>query len=334
MTKRKVDIILGGQWGSEGKGNIVSKIADRYDLLIRTGGPNAGHQVKFENNSTFTFHHLPSGSLHNKKAPIYLCAGCVINPVKLLEEIASAGIPKTRIKIHPQAAIITEEHIEREKKLFAHIGSTSQGVGAATIQKILREDTGTALARDCEMLRPMVCDEVIPIIQEASNILLEGTQGTLLSLHHGDWPYVTSRDTTAAGFLSEAGLSPLWVRDIIMVVRSYPIRVQNPEGGTSGPMGIETTWEEVAAKIGENPVKLKERERTSTTKRQRRVAQFNYAYLKYATMLNGPNQIALTFADYLTKDELTYMVHTIEMVTGVPVRFISRGFGPQFVEER
>src|SRR5690606_13520366 len=107
-------------------------------------------------------------------------------------------------------------------------------------------------------------------------VMLEGTQGTGLSLFHGTYPWVTSRDTTVAGCLSEAGISPNRVRKVIMVCRSYPIRVQNPAGATSGPMAREINWETVAERSGVPVEELQSNERTSTTKRKRRVAEFDW----------------------------------------------------------
>lgn len=105
--------------------------------------------------------------------------------------------------------------------------------------------------------------------------MLEGTQGTGLSLYHGPYPYVTSRDTTVAGCLADAGISPSRVRKVIMVCRTYPIRVESPSGKTSGPMSREIDWKEVSRRSGVPESELREAEVTSTTKRKRRVSEFD-----------------------------------------------------------
>src|SRR5207249_9540171 len=105
------------------------------------------------------------------------------------------------------------------------------------------------LARNIPELRPFVREtrEVLDrAFVDRRRVFLEGTQGTGLSLYHGHYPYVTSRDTTVAGCLAEAGISPRRVRKIIMVCRTYPIRVQSPAEGTSGPMSQPITWREIS----------------------------------------------------------------------------------------
>ncbi len=127
-AERLVDVLIGGQYGSEGKGNIVGHIAAEYDLLVRVGGPNAGHQVYAEPEPEKYFH-LPSGTTRAPDATLLLGPGAVINPRKLLDEIARHGIAKGRLVIDRQAVIITEEDMRREAELFSNISSTAQGVG-------------------------------------------------------------------------------------------------------------------------------------------------------------------------------------------------------------
>src|SRR5258705_4253692 len=147
--------------------------------------------------------------------------------------------------------IISDKDIRDETGLQASIGSTGQGVGYATARKVLRGGGSkqVKLARDIAVLRRYVRD-ALEILDEAyakgRRVFLEGTQGTGLSLHHGDYPHVTSRETTVGGCLGEAGISPARVRRIIMVCRTYPIRVQSPLGGSSGHMSRELTWAEIA----------------------------------------------------------------------------------------
>ncbi|GAI56309.1 unnamed protein product, partial [marine sediment metagenome] len=193
---------------------------------------------------------------------------------------------------------------DKEEALRRSIGSTKQGVGAATARRILERDSGPSLARDIPELKPYL-DCALEVLEDTfsrnGRVLLEGTQGTGLSLYHGDYPYVTSRDTTVAGCLAEAGIAPNRVRRVVMVCRTYPIRVESPADGTSGPMSQEITWTKVGRRSGKDPKKLRQAEMTSTTQRQRRVGEFDWDLLRRATLLNGPTDVALTFTDYLSK---------------------------------
>lgn len=336
-----VDILVGGQYGSEGKGHIASFIAHEYDVLVRSGGPNAGHQVYGD--PVITFHHLPSGSSRNLKAPIILAAGSIINVQKLRKELEITKVNAGRLMVDENATIIDDEDIKREQELQKKIGSTAQGVGSAAARRILRSlaNPQTKLAKDDPFLSQYVCDTKEALgnfYAEGKKILAEGTQGSALSLYHGPYPYVTSRDTNAAGLMAETGIAPAAVRRVIMVCRTFPIRVQSPNGETSGPMTGETNWDVVAqsAKVDENI--LKNKEITSTTKRQRRVAHFDWELLKRSSLINMPTDIALTFADYLSDknaqasrfEQLTIetkaFIKDVEMVSNSPVSFVSVGF--------
>src|SRR5260370_1473368 len=114
-------------------------------------------------------------------------------------------------------------------------------------------------------------DDVEKELSEGKRILIEGTQGTGLSLYHGDYPYVTSRDTTVAGCLSEAGIAPTSVRRVIMVCRAYPIRVQNPKNGTSGPLSQEIDWRVVSKRSGIPLKVLMKHEKVSVHERSRQL---------------------------------------------------------------
>ena len=123
-----------------------------------------------------------------------------------------------------------------------------------------------------------------------ADILIEGTQGSALSLLHSHWPYCTSIDTNAAGIISEVGIAPSRVTDVLMVVRTYPIRV----AGNSGPMKNETTWEDISNNVGQHV-----EEKTTVTKKVRRVAEWDQELYEQSCILNEPTEIALMFADYI-----------------------------------
>lgn len=344
-----VDVLIGGQYGSEGKGNIVGHIAPEYDLLVRVGGPNAGHQV-FAEPEPEKYFHLPSGTQRAPNAKLLLGPGAVINPTKLLDEIAKHGISSERLIIDRQAIVISDDDIEQEKVRFGNISSTAQGVGIASARKLTgRSDykagTDLFLAKDCGDLQPFL-GSARKVLADAfvrgHRILLEGTQGTSLSLHHGQYPHVTSRDTTVAGCLADAGIAPSNVRRVIMVCRTYPIRV----GGPSGPMEYEVDMGEIHRRSGIPLDPLKSAERTTTTNKERRIAEFDWEQFKDSVQLNGPTDIALTFVDYfgienrkafrfeqLTDDTIRF-VEEVERVSGRPVSLLSTDFNWRNVIDR
>jgi adenylosuccinate synthase len=341
-----VDVVVGGQYGSEGKGQIVAHLAKEYDLLVRVGGPNAGHKV-FEIPEPYAHHQLPSGT-RKSEAKLLIGPGAVIRVDKLLKEIAECRVETGRLCIDRNVMIITDDDIKSESDLVRNIGSTGQGVGAATARRILKRDKATLLAQHIPELRPYVGNalEVLDeILSNNGKVLLEGTQGTGLSLFHGIYPYVTSRDTTILGCLAEAGIPPNRVRKSVIVCRTYPIRVGNPEKETSGPLR-EISWEEIASRSGYNVETLRKAERTTTTNRPRRIGEFEWMLLHRAAFLNGATDVALTFTDYIDKknvnakrfEQLTQetinFIQEVERVAAAPVSLISTGFNSRSIIDR
>jgi adenylosuccinate synthase len=342
-----VDVIIGGQYGSEGKGQIAGFLSKEYNLLVRVGGPNAGHTV-FEDPKPYTHHQLPSGT-RKCDAPLLLGPGMVLNVEKLIKEISDCEVEYDRLSIDPQAMIIEEQDIKAEGNIKEKIGSTAQGVGAASARKIMSRGEKINLAKDVPELKPYIRPAIEVLTRTFANngkVLVEGTQGAGLSLYHGSYPYVTSRDTTVSGCLAEAGIAPSHVRRVIMVCRAYPIRVQNPKDGTSGPMIGEITWKEISRR-SKIPLKvLLKREKTSTTHRDRRVGEFDWELLRKAALINGATDIAFTFTDYLspdnelarryeqlTKDTIN-MIEEIEHVSKARVSLIGTGFDSRSIIDR
>jgi adenylosuccinate synthase len=346
---RSVDVLVGGQFGSEGKGQVAAYLASEYDILVRVGGPNAGHTVH-EEPEPYVFHLLPSGTRKNPSAKLVLGPGATIRMDVLMREIADCQVDAQRLAIDPQATVIEPEDILAEEELRKGIGSTGQGGGAAAARRIMgRASNQVRLARDIKTLTPFIresCSIFEAALRDGKRILLEGTQGTGLSLFHGFYPHVTSRDTTVAGCLSEAGLSPSHVRRVVMVCRTYPIRVQNPKGGKSGEMSQEIGWKEVANRSGLELRKLRKAERTSTTHKRRRVSEFDWVLLRKAASLNAPTDIALTFADYINSrnsaarrfeqltDETLTFIEEVERVACAPVSLISTRFHSHGIIDR
>jgi adenylosuccinate synthase len=348
--ERLVDVLVGGQYGSEGKGQIAAYLASAYDVLVRVGGPNAGHKV-YEEPEPFTFHHLPSGTRRNTNAQVVIGPGAVISVEGILKEISKCEISKGRLFIDPQAMIIDHADLRGESSLVKAIGSTGQGVGLATVRKILRTSASpqVRLAKAVPDFKDYI-HETREILDDAfaagKRVFLEGTQGSGLSLHHGNYPHVTSRDTTVSGCLAEAGIAPTRVRRTIMVCRTYPIRVGSPKNGHSGPMSNELSLRDIHRR-SEIPLKeLEKTERTSTTNRERRIAEFDWSLLRKASSLNGPTDIALTFADYLSiknraarrfeqlTRETIHFIEEIERVAAAPVSLIATRFNFRSIIDR
>lgn len=325
-----VEILIGGQFGSEGKGKIAAYLAPEHDMSIRTGGPNAGHTIEHEG-KIYKLQTIPC-SFINENCLLAIGAGGVIDLEILKREITECEITPDQLIIDPQAGIIDPQHVQREYELKGRIGSTGKGVGAAVSAKSLRE-TDFRLARDIPELAMYINDVsqyANDFIDSGKKVFLEGTQGFGLSLHHGIYPFVTSRDVTAGTILGDAGLSPMSVEDIIMVLRTYPIRV----AGNSGPLPHEVDWDTVTRE-SESPEPLIER--TTVTKNVRRVAEFDMDLVKRATMINRPSQIALMFIDYLDskdhgKKEFTELtpksrdfITRLEDETSTPVTLVGTG---------
>ena len=349
--ERLVDVYVGGQYGSEGKGNIAFHLAGEYDILVRVGGPNAGHKVPTQ--PPYTHRSLPSGSLANKRALLLIGPGATVSPQLLLDEIEHCGIDPERLSIDPRVMIIESADIEEEQGLVASIGSTGKGGGAAAARRIMGRHEGgktpVRQAKDVPELAIYVRD-TSAILERAyrtsQKIMLEGTQGTLLSILHGFYPWVTSRDTTAAACLSEAGIGIHRVRRVIMVVRTYPTRVGNPPKSTSGQMSQEIDWDVIADRSGLDEKTLRMNEKGSVSGSKRWVAEFDWALLRKAAELNGATDIALTFADYLDAknsdavryDQLTpdttQFIEEVGRVASAPVTLIATGFSNRALIDR
>ena len=229
-----VSVVVGGQYGSEGKGKVAAWLAKemRAKAVVRCGGSNSGHTVYDEHGRKFVFRQLPTACLQ-KEVKNILVSGSYIDVDILLREISNAEVLEGNLFIDPYAVIITEEHRKKESNngLVAGIGSTGSGTGAAVMQRVSRS-SDIVFAKDVVALKPFLHDTkdiISELLLNNERIIIEGTQGYGLSLlHSNEYPYVTSRDTTVAGCLAEAGISPSRTRKIIMVCRTYPITHYHP----------------------------------------------------------------------------------------------------------
>ena len=329
-----ITVVVGGQFGSEGKGKICAHLAmtDDVDYMVRCGGPNSGHTVDVGGHR-HQLHQVPAGFI-NPNTRLLVAAGALVNPDIFLREVDTCGLDPQRIGIDRNAGVIEEVDLTNEKSLdlFGRLGSTATGVGSAVSRRVLRE-SDFRLASDHPALAPFVTsvrDELASAVRQDKSIVVEGTQGFGLSLYHAEeWPYRTSRDTTAHSFLGEVGLG---VRDyeVIMAIRTYPIRV----AGNSGPLPNEITWADVQQESGcPNGIA----EYTTTTKRLRRVARFDWSVVDKAVVANAPTQIALHGADYIDyanygvtnwldlEGSTRQFINDIEDRLEIPVTFVGTG---------
>lgn len=306
-----ISIIVGGQYGSEGKGKVAHYFAWKKNakVAVRVGGTNSGHTVVDNSSKHRIFRMLPTASIINTIECV-LPAGSYIDLDILLDEIDSVGLDHERLIIDPNAVVIANRYKEQESKSnLGEIGSTLSGTGAAVAARVKR--TGDILlAKHEPLLEKYIVNTKKYLreqLQNGNHIIVEGTQGYGLSVLHSEfYPHATSRDTTAAGFLSEVGLSPFDVEDIVLVIRAFPIRVS----GKSGPLTNEIDWDTLTRESKSNDPII---EYTSATKRIRRVARFDSDIVKDAIIANNPNTIVLNHLDYVDsecyeKDTLTEKV--------------------------
>lgn len=335
-----ISVVVGGQFGSEGKGKVAHYLAkERHaDIAVRVGGPNSGHTVIDSRGEAAVFRHLPTACIVPGVKSV-IPPGSYINVAALMREMQICGAQIDSLFIDPRAWIVTpeDERAEARSGLMRAIGSTGSGMGAALSRRIARATEGT-FAKDVSELKPYLADTSELLTQSLNRnkrIVVEGTQGFGLSLLHSQsYPHCTSRDTVAAAFVAEAGLSPMDVDEVVMVIRSFPIRV----AGASGPLPAETDWETVTAASGHASPQV---EYTSVTKKVRRVARFDAEVVKRAIAHNRPTCIAMNHVDYVdarcaVDGELTrkaaIFIRSVEQQIGMEIGLL--GFGRASLKRR
>ncbi|MCE7739842.1 MAG: adenylosuccinate synthetase [Candidatus Heimdallarchaeota archaeon] len=319
-------VVCGGFWGDEGKGKLLSYLALKDDLesVVRAGvGTNAGHTIEFENRE-YKLRMVPSGFV-NPKVRMLIGAGVLVDPKVLFKELKETKT-EDRMGVDYQCGIIEQKHIEIDSTnahLKEKIGSTGSGTGPANMDRAMRS---LKLARDIPELQPYLTDVSVEIndsLDEGKNVMAEGSQAILLSLFHGSYPYVTSKDTSAAAICSDVGVGPTRVDEVIVVMKAFLTRVGT--GDLPGELSEEETvkrgWTEYGAVTG----------------RLRRAAPFNYALAKKSVRLNGATQIALTKLDIVfpeikksndigqIKGDVAEFVDKIEEATKIKVAIIGTG---------
>jgi adenylosuccinate synthase len=300
----KLTVLVGGQYGSEGKGAVAAHVANDYDVHVRVGSPNAGHTIWWRDEK-HVMQSIPCGWI-NPNASIVIGRGALLNMKQFMKELVHilTYYPDflNRLYIDPEAGILDEKFHQQEGgtegEMHKRIGSTGEGVGPARVARINRDPSQFRQFKNVAEeygLEACLCTNTPRFLADLQdgghNILIEGTQGSGLSLLHSHYPYCTSIDTNAAGIISEVGVAPSRVTDVLMVVRTYPIRV----AGNSGYMKNEISWEELNRRMG---VEITP-EKTTVTKKVRRIAEWDDELFEQSCILNAPTEIALTFADYI-----------------------------------
>lgn len=300
----KLTVLVGGQYGSEGKGAVAAYVANDYGVHVRVGSPNAGHTIWWRDEK-HVMQSIPCGWI-NPNAKIVIGRGALLNMKQFMKELVHIMqyYPDfmKRLYIDAEAGILDEKFHQQEGgtegEMHRRIGSTGEGVGPARVARINRDKNEFHQFKDVaeeyglERCMKENTPKFLADLQDSGvNILIEGTQGSGLSLLHSHYPYCTSIDTNAAGIISEVGIAPSRVTDVLMVVRTYPIRV----AGNSGYMKNEITWEELNRRMG---VEIQP-EKTTVTKKVRRIAEWDDDLFIQSCILNAPTEIALTFADYI-----------------------------------
>ena len=318
-------VIVGAFWGDEGKGKIISYLAlnDKLDFCVRTGSVNAAHTVWIDGNR-YALHMVPASFIH-KNCRLLIAAGANIHVAQLFKEIELTKVDNQRIGIDKMASIIEEKHSNQDKQSAFNkgIGTTGWGVGPAVEERARRT---AKLAKDIPELKPYltnVATEINDGIDADKKVLLEGTQGFMLSLFHGTYPYVTSRDTGAAAICSEAGVGPTRVDDVLIVYKAFITRVG------AGPLPGEITMEE-AKREGWF-------EKAAGTGRNRRSAPFDCDMARRNAKTNGATQAALTKIDCVfpecrsirkfedLPENAKKFISEVEKRTGIPVVLVGTG---------
>lgn len=329
-------MIVGGQWGDEGKGKIVDFLAEKADVIVRaTGGNNAGHTVVV-GDKTYKFHLIPSGIIHPGKLNI-IGNGTVIDPNVLVDEIqmvkkSGIDVDDSNLIISSTSHIITQKHISEdlESSESKKIGTTGRGIGPCYKEKIAR--TGLRMhdfVRDdnenARTLRPFVKDTYMFVndaFSKQKKVLFEGAQGTLLDIDHGTYPFVTSSNPTAGGILSGSGVGPGKIESVVGIFKAYCTRVGGgpfpTELGSPDETKSEGTWDKIEPEfdgllldatekansgneyfLGKH-MRLMGREYGTTTKRPRRCGWFDVVAAKYSVMINGLSSVVITKLDVIS----------------------------------
>lgn len=305
-------ILVDGQFGSTGKGAFASYLAVQaasrgvgFNTVVSNAGPNSGHTF-YLNGKKHVLKQLPTFgvvmAMLDYPISIHLSAGAVIDPQILSEE--AARIPNTAIYVHPNAAVITDADKEAETRgSIAAVAGTRSGTGHAIARKVLRDPNAVWQLWKGDM-PANVQTGIPPGFGRFDRTFVEVSQGFSLGLNSVFYPHVTSRECTVMQALADARIPAQRVRRVYMTTRTYPIRVGNVDGYSSGghyPDQREIDWDE----IGQEP------EITTVTGRQRRLFTFSEQQFKEAVNANYPDFVFLNFLNYLPAREQEEFIRRI-----------------------
>lgn len=328
----KKTFVGGGQFGSESKGSVVGWLARRhpYTAGVCAFPPSSGHTYMWEGKTIMNIM-LPISVVGQHVRELFIGPGALIDVERLKIEIDIAEhmglLENKRILIHEHAGVVLPQHSESEKTSgLTNIGSTVKGGMAAHIDKMRRDPDDQWVAREklqgTGLERYVVGKhEYLAALMSHDDVLIEGSQGFGLSMHHGFYPYTTARDTTPWAVAMDCGLPWSWASEIetIWVMRTFPIRVNN-RTGNSGPAysdSIETSFPEIG-----QPTEL-----TTVTKLPRRIFTFSRQQLGHLRdqCFNEKSQIALTFCNYMEASEKQELIRSIE---SAGTRVTMTNYGP------
>lgn len=327
--KKNVYIVIDGQAGSCGKGKVCAEFAmeKHPELAITNNMPNAGHTCVVEGKKRI-FRNIPVSSI-NKKTALFLGAGSIIDMEVLEQEYENNLdlLDGREIIAHPNIPVIEDWHREEEQQRLKS-GSTFKGGGSCLANKIMRP-TNLKRFTGYKSIKVASYVEYYKILKEylinAKRILIEGSQGCDLDINHsGHYPFVTSRQIGVSQMLADSGISPKSLKEIIMVIRPFPIRISNTtnigKDIYSGNYGksTELTWEQIniASEVGTYPLVIDETdienyknidirdftEFTTVTQQKRRVFDIDICQLQRNIQINTPDSIYLNFFQQLANE--------------------------------
>ena len=314
MNQGKVDVLLGLQWGDEGKGKVVDVLTPQYDVVARfQGGPNAGHTLEFEGQK-YVLRSIPSGIFQGGKVNI-IGNGVVLAPDLFMEEAkaleASGHELKNRLHISKKAHLIMPTHRVLDAAYEAQkgknkVGTTGKGIGPTYTDKVSRNglrvgdildhfDEKTEVEKKwlegIEYLRqfPIVDSEheINNLLKSGKSVLCEGAQGTMLDIDFGSYPFVTSSNTICAGACTGLGIGPNKIGDVFGIMKAYCTRVG------AGPFPTEL-FDETGKRIRDLG-----HEYGAVTGRERRCGWIDLVALKYSIMVNGVTKLIMMKSDVL-----------------------------------
>ena len=351
---KDIDVVVGGQFGDEGKGMIAKLLADQaekreepYQWTGRVGAQNAEHRF-IHQACDFCARVLPSAACYRPNIMAVLGAGHCFIPEHLIREAVHLGIPISRIIVDPRAMWLKPEHARKNLEVGNARGTTGWGVGAAIAEKVRRHPE-TKLIGECEELRDVLGQNLRAASEFIADArgpgLVEGSQGALLSLNHGYYPHCTAKDVTVPAVAGEFGFGHKRIRRVVGVFRMVLMRVPGPSGPSAGH---ELSFDEVEERTS---LRLPHHKRLQgdTTKwraslkpeqaEEERLFDFSLGEMRKSHILNNYDALAITFTDYHRKGnyrvtkwdnlhpDTRAQIETIERDVDVPVILIRTGPG-------